>query len=889
MEVVNQLPKPEDPLAVDRLLQAQQLLCARFVSEDDCCEAERLLWELAAPVAEGGFDYFPALLTLASLYASGFEPAIAQDEAKACRIHIQLLGHERAPHDLNAGLLDEAATQLYDLIKRRTVNISEVDVQLLSVLADGSGAGSLASVSAFMKLAHAEAEEQLRESKEDPEVREKRRAREAARRAAKEQEVTRQRDLAAAALSRAEALRLEGNDACRLGQLPGNAAAQQHLERASNLYDAAAKELSECLVELTSALDEAAQVRQQLSLLRSNEAQVWLSQKDWPRARQLAKLAVEYDPDNAKARYRVAKALLQLQEVDAAAKHVDHALLSLKGNTATDVGLLRSELWKLAEEVSQQLPSWKWSSSKPETRQKGVDDYEQRIVGHWKYPGGAFEIRIENWGALVFIEESLKIDLMRKSKLRWRGELELISGMILHLNYEPGSDVITSEFIPPAHIPEEQKWKGPSRFDATRMTKQKVPEPEEPPAPTPIATPAAVVVPPAKVFEEAIPQAKEESPVESPAELWFSGNAAFEGCYEIERGTMQNGRPVYRRQAPDSSGEQLFLWFRGGNYGVTTSLSQSSLAAPFLVRCADVSCRSNHPLEIRRPRWLVRRGRGKEELDDAIQLREGPSEERSAADLDEISSRSQVAERMPPTSCPEAVPAPAEIALVGRTGHHVEANGTYDLLSSSWGGRPIYQHAERPLSLFFDHGFWIIAPEVCGFPFAVARCASSDDAPHPVATTGTWEFLRKENVIGHMVSLQSRTYEVDRSVQLQAVGPDGQLSSAEAARHAKSVEEACAWPVWVEDAWAELSGEEVCAAMVASTGTAISMEHLTLDVGPKVLKVGLTTSAGILRLKLPVDIDAAAQPKARWSEKTRTLKVRIARLVVEEPESFGMD
>ena len=31
------------------------------------------------------------------------------------------------------------------------------------------------------------------------------------------------------ALRRAEELRLQGNDVCRQGQLPGNAAAQQHL------------------------------------------------------------------------------------------------------------------------------------------------------------------------------------------------------------------------------------------------------------------------------------------------------------------------------------------------------------------------------------------------------------------------------------------------------------------------------------------------------------------------------------------------------------------------------------------------------------------------------------------------------------------------------------
>ena len=78
------------------------------------------------------------------------------------------------------------------------------------------------------------------------------------------------------------------------------------------------------------------------------------------------------------------------------------------------------------------------------------DDYEKRIVGWWEYPGSTFEIRLEPWGALVFQEDTVKIELMKKGKLRWRGEVELISGMILNLSFEPGSDVLILEFIPPA-------------------------------------------------------------------------------------------------------------------------------------------------------------------------------------------------------------------------------------------------------------------------------------------------------------------------------------------------------------------------------------------------------------------------------------------------------
>ena len=78
------------------------------------------------------------------------------------------------------------------------------------------------------------------------------------------------------------------------------------------------------------------------------------------------------------------------------------------------------------------------------------DDFEKRIVGWWEYPGSTFEIRLEPWGALVFQEDTVKIELMKKGKLRWRGEVELISGMVLNLSFEPGSDVLVLEFIPPS-------------------------------------------------------------------------------------------------------------------------------------------------------------------------------------------------------------------------------------------------------------------------------------------------------------------------------------------------------------------------------------------------------------------------------------------------------
>ena len=50
----------------------------------------------------------------------------------------------------------------------------------------------------------------------------------------------------------------------------------------------------------------------------------------------------------------------------------------------------------------------------------------------------------------------------------------------------------------------------------------------------------------------------------------------------------------------------------GGNWGVTSSLNASSLAAPFAVRCADAN--ALHPLQLRRrSKWYLRTGRNKED------------------------------------------------------------------------------------------------------------------------------------------------------------------------------------------------------------------------------------------------------------------------------------
>ncbi|CAE7034938.1 unnamed protein product [Symbiodinium natans] len=92
----------------------------------------------------------------------------------------------------------------------------------------------------------------------------------------------------------------------------------------------------------------------------------------------------------------------------------------------------------------------------------------------------------------------------------------------------------------------------------------------------------------------------------------LSGHAAVDGRYILQN-EAQNQRPAYRRE--DGSAER-FLWFRGGNWGVTDALNASALAAPFLARCPDTAL---HPLALRRrSRWYVRSGRGQEDVSPTL-------------------------------------------------------------------------------------------------------------------------------------------------------------------------------------------------------------------------------------------------------------------------------
>ncbi|CAK0839089.1 unnamed protein product, partial [Prorocentrum cordatum] len=525
--------------------------------------------------------------------------------------------------------------------------------------------------------------------------------------------------------------------------------------------------------------------RRQRCVLLSNTAQVQVALADWPEVVRLASLALEDDPDHAKSSLRLARAHMEMCELEDAAQAVDVALSRLAARQGAADDAARLELSKVAEELSKALPGWRWTCSRPKLaeQRKGQEDFEKRIVGVWEYgqavgQKNSFQIRLEPWGALVFQEESIKIDLMRKGLLRWRGELELVSGMVLNLSYEPGSDVMTTEFIPPPDVPEEQRWKGPSRFTATRSASA-APEAaptaaaEEPPSSPrrPAADQVAPPEPPAP--PPAAPELSEEERAALatqgvPTELWLAGRPELRGRYALVAGRIAGDRPIFRRepQAGSSTGE-LFLWSRGGNWGVTASLHASSLAAPFLARCPDPSGRARHPLELRRPRWQVRTGRGQEELDASMELTAEPP---VAASSSTALAEAPGARAGGSSTLDEAAagPPPPAVEIRGRVGEHSQVNGVYALSGSSWEGRPVYwqreqERQERPLALFWENGYWTVAAEACSLPRSLARCpaaAGSGAAAGPVsAVRGAWEFLCGERLLGAMVTSETRVYK----------------------------------------------------------------------------------------------------------------------------------
>lgn len=72
-----------------------------------------LLFSISFHFEEEGFGYSPALLTLASLYESGYEPAIQQDPGQAARHYMSLLQAQVGSQTLSNDLLEEARRNQY--------------------------------------------------------------------------------------------------------------------------------------------------------------------------------------------------------------------------------------------------------------------------------------------------------------------------------------------------------------------------------------------------------------------------------------------------------------------------------------------------------------------------------------------------------------------------------------------------------------------------------------------------------------------------------------------------------------------------------------------------------------------------------------------------------
>jgi len=395
-----------------------------------------------------------------------------------------------------------------------------------------------------------------------------------------------------------------------------------------------------------------------------------------------------------------------------------------------------------------------------------------------------------------------------------------------------------------------------------------------------------------------------------PTELWLVGHDSLAGRYELITDQVEGGRPVYRLCSKNGSQPEAFLWFRGGNWGITNSLKASPMAAPFLARCADLSGRARHPLELRRPRWQVRRGRGQEEPDAALQLLASePLDDKGAVAAVEKSA-------IPDESLAAAGTPPAAVLVTGRVGIHAEANGRYELTGATWRGKPVYAQRTSEevdaLSLFFEQGYWVIAPDVCSLPRTVARHQSQADSSHPACSSGAagrpWEFLEDESKRGHMVNMNTRTYAPDRKVVLRiAEASEGSHASdaAPSAPVSSSRDEAgtpfaafdppnrgspksgCpeqrrfpseGFPRWVAEASAEIHGDEVRVLVTCNPGVAVNLASLDLSVGSHSLKVCLEGQESALELQLPAAVDSDLNPVARWSEKTRTLRVRLSLL-----------
>lgn len=924
------MPRPEDPVAMQRLVDAQQLLNGRIVGEDECEQAIDLLEGLGAPKDDGGWDYFPAFLTLGSLYASGFEPVLDRDPLKAVQYIVRFLLDERS-NTIDASVLQDATMQLGGLVK--DADLTATEWEQLESISSGKGAGQVASVAAWARFASMERMKQDEHKKESAEKQQRRLEQEARKQAM----ITEMKKTYNETMPRVEEARRQGNDAYRQGNLPGNKDYSRYMIQAVEKYDLAASMISSCISKCLLLEEEVTEMKNQRGVLHSNAAQTQLVLENWEQAANHARKALEDDPENNKSHYRLAKALVELKDWEAAAQATDTALVKI--GTAENVAQQRYDLWALADIVHKNLPTWKWTLAQPKIRDaKYTEDYEKRLVGAWKYHGGQFFIKLEPTGALIFQEDTFKVDLMQKSMLTWSGEFELISGMKINLKYEPGADQIETEMIPPEEelqLDEKDKspdeYKGPMKFWATRIgpapsTQKEDTEKDDDniiqdwieevkvKEPLPKAPPVAVQAQPP-------PVAPPPPEIKAPPELWLSGHSGkhdkINGRYLLLKGELQNCRPVYRKDCESD----LFLWYRGGNWGVTESLNNSSFSAPFLSRCADSNGRAMHPLEVSRPLWHVRAGRGKEDPDRQVMIsdRDVPNDIVAQQNISEMRDPKEHQHSTQGESAP-----PPIVVLSGRVGKGSEVNGRYELSSQVINGRPVYDHEIEQLRLFHVNGFWAVGPrnfESTKPPANLARCQS--DASHPLRIFAFWEFLQREDNQGHMVELNTRVYATDRSVVARDPEsvPDEPLQDSNVAyadptsgsgKSSEIPEVACrsadevvqssfgkgGYPVtagqalsdsnaaapapkespcnqeslsWVLSSSAEMEGDQVKAQVTVKEG--VNGSDLSLDVAASVLRVA--HGKEVLELALPVPVDSTAVPAAKWSKKTRTLTMRL--------------
>ena len=175
-------------------------------------------------------------------------------------------------------------------------------------------------------------------------------------------------------------------------------------------------------------------------------AQALLVSEDYAQAQVWAERAVA--AGDAKSAVRLAIAQEKAGDPKAAALSVDAALQREPPQT------LQKELWAIAARLDESHGPFKWSVKKPppDPEMTKWDEMEKRILGRWKYgKSQVYELKVEPWGALIFAEDTLKVSLTRVSMLRWRGDVGMVEGMYLVLEYEPASDTIETEFIPPEH------------------------------------------------------------------------------------------------------------------------------------------------------------------------------------------------------------------------------------------------------------------------------------------------------------------------------------------------------------------------------------------------------------------------------------------------------